>query len=93
MGTVDKLGTAYEDTTICTGYGAHIALPVLRDFLEKHPSPTEQEAKDIIHKCMELLFYRDARSFPKYQVGIIVEDRVSIEGPLEVNQNWNVALM
>lgn len=35
LGTVDKLGTAYSDRTICTGYGAHIATPILRDALEK----------------------------------------------------------
>lgn len=26
LGYVDKIGVAYQDTTIATGYGAHIAL-------------------------------------------------------------------
>jgi len=94
LGTVDKLGTAYIDKTICTGYGAHIALPILRDTLDKNPNITLTEAKGLIHKCMEILFYRDARSYPKYQLGIIDKDEgVKVEGPLTVEQNWNIALM
>lgn len=92
LGTIDKLGTAYEDSTICTGYGAHIALPILRDYLEKNPSPTEEEAKALVHNCMELLFYRDARSFPKYQIGIITADGIDIQGPISVKQDWKLAL-
>ncbi|XP_022913714.1 proteasome subunit beta type-4 [Onthophagus taurus] len=91
LGTVDKLGTSYQDKTICTGYGAYMALPILRAALEKNPNPTEQDARQLIHKCMEVLFYRDARSFPKYQLAIITPDGVNVDGPIEVQQNWNLA--
>ncbi|KAK4885997.1 hypothetical protein RN001_002268 [Aquatica leii] len=93
LGTVDKLGTAYEDNAICTGYGAHLALPLIRDALEKNPLMSEEEAKALLTKCMEVLFYRDARSYPKYQIGVITDDGVKIEGPLEVSQKWDLAHM
>ncbi|CAG9859740.1 unnamed protein product [Phyllotreta striolata] len=94
LGTVDKLGTAYTDKVICTGYGAHIALPVLRDALDKKPNLNLNEAKQLIKKCMEVLFYRDARSYPKYQLGMIdVDEGVKIEGPISVEENWNIAYM
>ncbi|CAG9813466.1 unnamed protein product [Phaedon cochleariae] len=93
LGTVDKLGTAYTDRAICTGYGAHIALPMIRDAIEKKAQPlTQAEARALIEKSLEVLFYRDARSYPKYQLGIIDQDEgVKIEGPLSVSQNWNIA--
>lgn len=92
LGTVDKHGTAYADKVICTGYGAHIATPLLRDSLDKNPQLNLAEAKALIEKCLEVLYYRDARSYPKYQLGIIdVEQGVSIEGPLEVPQKWEIA--
>lgn len=91
---MDKLGTAYTDRVICTGYGAHIALPMLRDALDKNPKPTQAEARALIEKCMEVLYYRDARSFPKYQLGIIdTEQGSKVEGPLSVQENWGVALI
>lgn len=94
MGTIDKLGTAYTDKVICTGYGAHIALPILRDALDKKTNLNLNDAKALIKRCMEVLFYRDARSFPKYQLGIIdKDDGVKIEGPLTVEENWNIAYM
>lgn len=80
------------DKVICTGYGAHIATPLLRDVLDKKPVLTLAEARAQIERCLEVLYYRDARSYPKYQLGIIdSEQGVSVEGPLEVPQNWNVA--
>lgn len=89
---MDKQGTAYEDKVICTGYGAHIASPLLRDVLEKSPQLGLEEARGQVARCMEVLYYRDARSFPKYQLGAVDADQgVDIEGPLSVSQNWNVA--
>lgn len=94
LGTVDKLGTAYLDKIICTGYGAYIAAPLLRDALEKNPNMSKEEARKLVEKCLEVLFYRDARSYPKYTIGIIDADEgVSVEGPLEIQQNWGVAHM
>lgn len=65
LGTVDKLGTAFEDNHIATGYGAYIALPLLRNAYEKNKNMTKAEAKELLTKCMQVLFYRDARSYPK----------------------------
>lgn len=93
MGTVDKLGTAYTDKIICTGFGAHLALPMLRKALEDNPNINEKEARELVAKSMEVLFYRDARSFPKYQMAVMNEEGITVEGPLEVEQNWNVAHM
>ncbi|CAH0550616.1 unnamed protein product [Brassicogethes aeneus] len=94
LGTVDKLGTAFTDKIICTGYGAHIAVPLLREAMEKNPNMSKDEAKALVEKSMEVLFYRDARSFPKYQVAIIDQNEGSvIEGPLVVKQNWSLAHM
>lgn len=73
LGTVDKLGTAYEDKIICTGYGAHIVTPMLRAAMDKNPNIKKDEAKALMHKALEILFYRDARSYPKYQVATIDE--------------------
>jgi len=94
LATVDKLGTAYLDKIICTGYGAHMATPLLRDAYDRNPDPTKENALELVKKNMEVLFYRDARSFPKYQIAVIdMDDGVTIEGPLEVKQDWSVAHM
>lgn len=65
MATVDKLGTAYEDKHIATGYGSYLAIPLLRSACEKTPALSRQEAQQLLVKCMEVLFYRDARAFHK----------------------------
>lgn len=71
-----------------------MALPMLRDALDKKPKPTLAEAKILVEKSMEILFYRDARSYPKYQLGILDKDAgITIEGPISVKQNWEIATM
>jgi 20S proteasome subunit beta 7 len=63
---VDLLGTTYSASTIATGYGAHIAQPLLRKAVEGYEDVlTEEQALGILETCMKVLFYRDARSLNK----------------------------
>lgn len=65
LGSVDKLGTAYEDNIIGTGLGMQIGVPLIREAFEKKPTMSKSEAQQLLAHTMEVLFYRDARSFPK----------------------------
>lgn len=72
LGYVDMLGTTYSSPTLATGFGAHIAQPLLREAFEakagidgKGPLLTREEAEALLDDCMKVLFYRDARSLNK----------------------------
>ncbi|CAB3373348.1 Hypothetical predicted protein [Cloeon dipterum] len=93
LGAVDLRGMAYQDRHIATGYGSYIALPLLRDAADKNPNMSLQQAKEIMEKCLEVLYYRDARSFPKYQMAIVTAEGVTVSDVLEVKSNWEVAHM
>lgn len=69
---VDLLGTTYKAPSLATGYGNHIAQPLLRRALERAGSEQdgwknleEAEARKIVESAMKVLFYRDARSLNK----------------------------
>jgi len=63
---VDLLGTTYSASTLATGFGAHLAQPLLRSAVENREDIlTEEEAFKILEQSMRVLFYRDARSFNK----------------------------
>lgn len=67
---------------------------MLRDAIDKKPKPSLAEAKALIEKSMEILYYRDARSYPKYQLGILDKDGgITIEGPIAVKESWDIATM
>lgn len=53
--------------------------------------PSEKDAKALIDKAMEVLFYRDARSYPKYTMATVTEAGITVEGPFEVKHSWNLA--
>lgn len=91
LGYIDKLGTAVQDKVIATGYGAHIAVPLLRDGYQKKPKMNKKDAEDLIVKCMEVLYCRDARSFNRYELAIITPDEVEIKGPIDIKVNWEIS--
>lgn len=63
LGEIDKLGTAFVDEQIASGYGAYLALPLMRKAIDEkrekfNSKLTKDEAIDLLKKCMEVLYYR-----------------------------------
>ncbi|XP_053559925.1 proteasome subunit beta type-4 [Bombina bombina] len=91
LGYVDRLGVAYEAPTIATGFGAYLAQPLMREVVENKPSLTKDEARQLVERCMKVLYYRDARSYNRYEIATVTESGVEIEGPLSSETNWDIA--
>ncbi|KAJ7307243.1 hypothetical protein JRQ81_009239 [Phrynocephalus forsythii] len=91
LGYVDMLGVAYEAPSLATGYGSYVAQPLMRNALEKQPVLSQQEARALVERCMKILYYRDARSFNRYEITTVTEKGVEVEGPLSLETNWDIA--
>ncbi|XP_069497881.1 proteasome subunit beta type-4-like [Ambystoma mexicanum] len=91
LGYVDKLGVAYESPTIATGFGSYLAQPLMREVVEKNPLLTKDEARHLIERCMKVLYYRDARSYNRYEIATVTESGIEIKGPLSTETNWDIA--
>ncbi|KAG5678064.1 hypothetical protein PVAND_007766 [Polypedilum vanderplanki] len=90
LGHINIRGRSYTNDVISTGYGTHLALPLLREYSEKGPL-NEETAQQLIQKSMEVLFYRDCRGYPKYSQANINANGVTVSDH-EVKQNWDLAL-
>jgi 20S proteasome subunit beta 7 len=90
LGHINVRGRAYTSDVVSTGFGTHLALPLLREYSEKGAAISEEQAKEVVKKCMEVLYYRDCRGYPKYSQANINRAGASVEDQ-EVNQNWEVA--
>ena len=86
LGIADLQGTNFEDNHIASGYGAHIAIPLLR----KHwrADLTRDEAMKIMEMCMTVLYYRDKQTINKIQFAVMSADGVSISEPRELPSQW-----
>ena len=60
LGVVDMLGSSFTDNTVATGFGLHLAQPILRK--EWTESMTVAEGKKLLEECMKVLYYRDGRT-------------------------------
>jgi len=95
---VDLQGTTYDSPTLATGFGEHLAQPLLREAYEAKAGPdgqggllTAEEAEKVIDDCMKVLFYRDARSINKYQVAKITAEGVEVSDSKVSQTIWGFA--
>ncbi|XP_067832076.1 proteasome subunit beta type-4 [Heptranchias perlo] len=93
LGYVDKLGVAYESQTVATGFGAYLAQPLMREVAENQSLMSKDEARQLIERCLKVLYYRDARSYNRYEISTVTAAGVEIEGPLSAETNWDIAHM
>lgn len=95
LASVDLLGTTFSAPSLATGYGAHLAQPILRKVVpdeEAAKKLTEVDAVDAIRECMKVLFYRDARSLDRYSLAIVEKDGVELlEDEKLESQSWQFA--
>lgn len=64
-------GTCYEEDCMATGFGMHLAMPMLRSAWKADMS--EDEARLLCRQCLELLFYRDCKASCKIQIATATE--------------------
>lgn len=96
---VDLLGVTYGSSTLATGFGSHLAIPLLRQLIPsdaEYVNVTEGQARESVENSMRVLYYRDARAADKYSLVTIRRGEqgveVSFEKDLKVeNQSWRFA--
>lgn len=77
LASVDLLGTTFAAPTLATGYGAHLAQPLLRKVAEDEKDVakvTRKQAVEAIKEALKVLFYRDARSSDRYSIAVVTKD-------------------
>jgi len=83
---VDHQGTSFEEDYVATGFGAHLATPLIRN--EWKPDMTLQEATDLITKCLKVCFYRDCRAYCKIQIATCDGTTSKIQPAITLDHYW-----
>eukprot|EP00537_Pseudo-nitzschia_pungens_P007217 CAMPEP_0172366512 /NCGR_PEP_ID=MMETSP1060-20121228/15893_1 /TAXON_ID=37318 /ORGANISM="Pseudo-nitzschia pungens, Strain cf. cingulata" /LENGTH=235 /DNA_ID=CAMNT_0013090413 /DNA_START=151 /DNA_END=858 /DNA_ORIENTATION=- len=93
LGTVDRLGTTLQENLVATGFGAYLAMPLLRD--KWKPDLSEGEARALMEDCMKVLFYRDCRASSRIQLAKCTSDGCIISEPYDLDHSngWNAPSM
>ena len=87
LGTVDLLGVHYEDDTVATGFGNHLARPLFRE--ADTTQLGEAEAVKLMEDALQVCYYRDKNSINKFQIGKVTAEGVSISEPYSLSTDWN----
>ncbi|KAI9674280.1 MAG: Proteasome subunit beta type-7 [Trizodia sp. TS-e1964] len=95
LSSADLLGTTFSAPSLATGFGAHLAQPMLRRLVPDHESVanvTMEQAVQAVRDCMKILFYRDARSLDTYSLAVITKEGIKIsESEKLETQSWAFA--
>lgn len=94
LASADLLGTTFSSPALASGFGAHLAVPILRRAVPDEAAVaniTREQAIETVEECMKVLFYRDARSMNKYSMAIVTGKEGSNEAP-EIEWRKEVAL-
>jgi len=86
LGVVNMIGTHFEDNHVATGFGNHLARPILR--AEWNENMTFEEAVKLLEKCLLVLLYRDRSSINKFQIANITGEGVTISQPYALKTFW-----
>ena len=89
LGSVDLRGTAYEDDVIATGYGSHLALPIMR--AKWTPDLDEGEARALLEDCLRVLFYRDCRALDTVVLSKATATGTLVSDPYKLETDWTSA--
>merc|ERR1712070_1065903 len=89
LGYVDLIGTSYEENFIATGFGAYIAMPLIR---ERWSADMEEgEARGLLEDCLRVLYYRDCRATYRIQIAKATAEGTLVSDPYEISHDWETA--
>lgn len=92
LASADLLGTTFSAPSLATGFGAHLAQPLLRKVAadeEAAAKLTREEAVEAVKESMKVLFYRDARSLDQYSIAIVTKAGIELKEDEKLeNQSW-----
>ncbi|KAL9616921.1 MAG: hypothetical protein Q9160_008269 [Pyrenula sp. 1 TL-2023] len=96
LSLADLLGTTYSAPTLATGFGAHLAQPLLRKLVPEDensvPNVTREQAVQAVQECLKVLWYRDARSTERYSIAIVTKDGIELKEDEKLeHQSWGFA--
>lgn len=58
LGHVDLRGRAYEDNVVATGFGKHLALPLVREQIVEGQKLTQQQASEVVNFIIIFIEYK-----------------------------------
>jgi 20S proteasome subunit beta 7 len=95
LASADLLGTTFSAPSLATGFGAHLAQPLLRKVApdeEAAAKLTREEAVEAVKSSLRVLYYRDARSADNYSIAVVTKDGIDLkENEKLENQSWAFA--
>jgi len=95
LASADLLGTTFSAPSLASGFGAHLAQPLLRKVAPDEQAAaklTKAQAVEAVKESMKVLFYRDARSLDKFSIAVVSREGIDLKEDERLEkQSWAFA--
>nr|CDS28520.1 proteasome (prosome macropain) subunit beta type [Hymenolepis microstoma] len=96
LGYANMIGVAFKEDTIATGFGAHLATPILRKVIETKAGGdaanlSYEDALKAITDAMTVLFYRDRCAYNMYKIAVCTAEGARVSENQKLETNWSIA--
>jgi len=91
LGCVDIYGSCYTGNVLATGFGQHLAIPLLRS--KARIDMSYDDAKQLLEDCQRVLIYRDCRTINLFQLATITTQGPNISTPYSIETQWEFKRM
>jgi 20S proteasome subunit beta 7 len=94
LGSMDSIGTSWQDKCVATGYGEHIVLPMIRTAIDRRDGNlTRDEAFQVARDSLTTLFYRDCSALNRIQFAEAntADGKIVVHEPVVLDTNFGHA--
>ncbi|VDM32650.1 unnamed protein product [Hydatigera taeniaeformis] len=96
LGYANMIGVAFTENCVATGFGSHLAVPILRKVIETKADSNVanlayEDALAALKEAMTVLFYRDCRAFNMYKIAVVTKDGATVSENQKLEANWEMA--
>jgi len=98
LGYIDSKGCTFKEEFLASGFGGHLAIPLMRSACDEGvggayggnwKTRTETQCRELLTKCLQVLFYRDCKASREVQFTTITAEGTKIEDPVILPTKWD----
>lgn len=87
LSSVDLYGNHIAKDYFAAGFAKYFGQALIAN--QWTPNSTEQQCREILHKCFTVLYERDCHSVDQVQFATVTADGVRVTPPEHVRSNWD----
>ncbi|KNH07857.1 hypothetical protein XU18_1534 [Perkinsela sp. CCAP 1560/4] len=91
IGVIDNIGTHWTARYAGTSYAQHMAVPLIRESIEKEGLPASRDdALCLLRRCLQVLFYRECKAINRWLITDVTINGITQAPPTTLDTEFSL---